>query len=240
MTVDTEEIFVLYSSQTGNSESAAEEITSLLPSKLSSSSKKYKAKCMQLDDFLEIERAAWTRLVIIVTSSYGVGQAPLGGYKFRELCDYILSEKGTDINNLLKGINYALLGLGDSKYTTFFKNPTTLDNALTKAGATRIGPLGKADASGTGDMEQGKIIQLWVDGIWSHLNEVLKGDGSPEGLDLLKSKDDSSQICAKIFEDWDLKGVTPSGNQGLFFAKLSILPILLSLVAYFLLKEKYL
>ena len=31
---------------------------------------------MQLDDFLELERAPWTRLVVIITSSYGVGQAP--------------------------------------------------------------------------------------------------------------------------------------------------------------------
>ena len=33
---DTEEILVLYGSQTGNSEAAAEEISSLLPAKLSS------------------------------------------------------------------------------------------------------------------------------------------------------------------------------------------------------------
>ena len=71
----TEEVLVLYGSQTGNSEGAAQEICSLIPTKLSSTT----SRVMHLDDFLEVEKAKWTKLVVIVCSSYGVGQAPIGG-----------------------------------------------------------------------------------------------------------------------------------------------------------------
>ena len=101
---DTEEILVLYGSQTGNSELAAEQICAAIPTKLlqqqqfGSEEKKKKKKCctarlMHLDDFLELECGRWTRLVIIVCSSYGVGQAPIGARKFREFCDEILTRR---------------------------------------------------------------------------------------------------------------------------------------------------
>merc|ERR1719232_201125 len=132
----SEEILVLYGSQTGNSEGAAQEIASLVPSRLKSppadgasgDGTPCSARCMQLDDFLEAERANWPRLVVIVCSSYGVGHAPLGAQKFREACDAILERGGGD--RFLEGVKFALLGLGDSHYTTFFQNPTTINDAL--------------------------------------------------------------------------------------------------------------
>ena len=92
----TEKVLVLYGSQTGNSEQAAKDLCEQMSSKLTpliqkrtggGSTIRVEATHMQLDDFLELERAAWTRLIVICVSSYGVGQAPLGGYRFRELCD---------------------------------------------------------------------------------------------------------------------------------------------------------
>ena len=197
-TAEVTEILVLYGSQTGNSEAAAKLIASLLPSKLSSSS--ITARHMQLDDFLELEQAKWTPIVIIVTSSYGVGQAPLGCYKFRELCEIILSKPEGEVFDLLKGIKYALLGLGDSKYSTFFKNPTVINNALTKAGAERIGDLGKVDASGTGDKSMMNVIDSWINNLWEPLREAVK-----EGKDdkfLLISQKSTLEYCEKIFPEW--------------------------------------
>ena len=195
------EILVLYGSQTGNSEAAATLIASLLPSKLSSSS--ITARHMQLDDFLELEQAHWTPIVIIVTSSYGVGQAPLGCYKFRELSELILSKPEGEVFDLLKGIKYALLGLGDSKYTTFFKNPTVIDNALTKAGAERIGALGKVDASGTGENAMLNVIDSWIDNLWEPLQQAVK-EGKDEKF-LLVSKKSTLELCANIFPEWNGK-----------------------------------
>lgn len=61
----------------GNSKRAPLEIADQLPSKLSTPNLTVTWRHMLLDDFLE--QAKWTRLVIIVTSSYGAGQAPIGG-----------------------------------------------------------------------------------------------------------------------------------------------------------------
>jgi sulfite reductase alpha subunit-like flavoprotein len=112
-----EEVYVLYGSQTGNSEQAAKEFCESLK-KRNKITTQVQPKHMQLDDFLELEYAKWTRLVVIFVSSYGVGQAPLGSYRFRELCEAWIEEPSP----VLEGLSYALCGLGDSKYTTFFKS----------------------------------------------------------------------------------------------------------------------
>lgn len=211
----SEEVLVLYGSQTGNSEAAAEQISSLIPSKLSTSNATLTSRCLHLDDFLELEHAKWTRLVIIVCSSYGVGQAPIGARKFRELCDTILERYGYDddvvddtytnskADKILTGVTYALLGLGDSHYTTFFRNPTTIENALSIAGATRVGDLGKADASGTGEMEQSKVIERWINSIWGDLQTVLDVPMTNEvELKLKKAHEHTWKLCLELYKEW--------------------------------------
>ena len=130
-----ERIYFLYGSQTGNSEQAAldlatQAITQLSPDRLQKLTGKDASDIviepvhMQLDDFLELQQCQWTRLVVIVVSSYGVGQAPLGSWRFRELCDAWtgLQKEGKVSKSLLEGVHYALCGLGDSKYTTYFRS----------------------------------------------------------------------------------------------------------------------
>eukprot|EP00571_Detonula_confervacea_P006131 CAMPEP_0172314748 /NCGR_PEP_ID=MMETSP1058-20130122/23298_1 /TAXON_ID=83371 /ORGANISM="Detonula confervacea, Strain CCMP 353" /LENGTH=240 /DNA_ID=CAMNT_0013028689 /DNA_START=62 /DNA_END=784 /DNA_ORIENTATION=- len=201
---NSEEILVLYGSQTGNSEGAAQEICSLLPTKVLLPCTTITARVMHLDDFLELEKAAWTRLVIIVCSSYGVGQAPIGARKFRDFCDAILepqfSKSGTE-GKLLEGVNFALLGLGDSHYTTYFHNPTTIHKALTAVGATHIGELGKADASGTGDMEQSKVIDRWITNIWGDLAKVVAAE-APQQEVLDRARDETWGMCLELFPEW--------------------------------------
>lgn len=210
-------IYVLYGSQTGNSEQAAQDIASQLPSQVNALLQQQSSKskvsitteCLQLDDFLELHHGQWTPFVIIVTSSYGVGQAPLGCYRFRDLCDYFLQQTTPSKNDpttrhLLDGVSYALCGLGDSKYTTFFKNPTIIDKALTSVGAKRIAILGKADASGKqhepltnavkrqqlddGTIPQSAVIQAWMEQLWPALATAIdkycqqKQDQQPEDV----------------------------------------------------------
>ena len=176
----TEKVLVLYGSQTGNSEAAAKDLCEKMSEQLSPAVLKeltgtkdtitVESTHMQLDDFLELKQAAWTRLIVIVVSSYGVGQAPLGAYRFRELCDAWSEAKA---ENILDGVYFAMCGLGDSKYTTFFQNPTRIVAGLSQVGAQLVGPLGKADASGKGDEAQLETIDKWILGIWSHLATVV-------------------------------------------------------------------
>ncbi len=192
---------------------------------------------MHLDDFLEVEKARWTRLVIIVTSSYGVGQAPIGARKFRDVCDEILNRydvdgasnddkaKGRDSANggdcidkkknnnprFLEGVQFALLGLGDSHYTTFFKNPTTIHKAMTLAGATLVGDIGKADASGTGNMEQSKVIDRWIENIWGDLAKAVTSTATSDNTMITKSDSlekariETWELCLELFPEWRQK-----------------------------------
>lgn len=221
-----EEILVLYGSQTGNSEQAAIDLAEKIPDKLSVDTGVVTARHMQLDDFLEIERAKWPRLVVIITSSYGVGQAPLGCYKFRALCDAIIERR---LSGMLEGVSYAMCGLGDSKYTTFFQNPSTINAALLAAGAWRVGLLGKADASGEGEDEQAKVIQRWVDTHWTKLARVLAEDPpAPEKLESAQKK--TLELCEELFEDFAPKkmGVGFGGMMTI------IIPIILAVLGAFL------
>jgi len=77
----------------------------------------------------------------------------------------------TSHNTLFDGITFAMLGLGDSKYTTFFQNPTRIHSALCAAGASHIGPLGVADASST---DQAKQISDWIQTIIPTLTEAVR------------------------------------------------------------------
>jgi sulfite reductase alpha subunit-like flavoprotein len=179
-----EEILVCYGTQTGNSEHAAQEFCRQVATKLSPPAIQsmtgtqetiaVQATLCQLDDFLELRQAQWTRLMVIFTSSYGIGQAPLGCRRFRELCEYWLVSENPKSASRLEGFRYALCGLGDSKYPTFFTNPTKIDQALQLMKAERVGPLGKADASGTGDQEDVQVIQDWTSGIWPYLAKVVR------------------------------------------------------------------
>ena len=216
MATRTEEVYFLYGSQTGNSEQAAKDLSEqvkvrLSPAtiqKLTGTNDKITVvpSHMQLDDFLELERAKWTRLIVIVVSSYGVGQAPLGGYRFRDLCDAWLEEEKSQ---KLDGVHFALCGLGDSKFTTFFRNPTKINDALHHVGAKRVGPLGKADASGKGADAQNLVIDRWVDEIWPFLASVAAKD--PLSLEVLQQiQQHTVELCRKINPDFL---PTPTSSQ---------------------------
>jgi len=219
-----EEVLVLYGSQTGNSEGAAQEICSLIPTKLSSSSTTT-SRVMHLDDFLEVEKAKWTKLVVIVCSSYGVGQAPIGARKFRELCDEILLRCEDKSLNFLNGVHFALLGLGDSHYTTYFQNPTTIHKALTSVGAVHVGELGKADASGTDNMEQSKVIERWINNIWKDLNKVV---ATTTTVDLDKARDETWGLCLDLFPDWK-----PTNYASMATLYVPLVGILLAILFHF-------
>lgn len=232
----TEKIYVLYGSQTGNSEQAAKDLCSAMADCLSPSSIQKLAGVkdtivvepvhMQLDDFLELEHCQWTSTMVIITSSYGVGQAPLGCYRFRELCDAWLDGKGSP--DLLQGLQYAMCGLGDSKYTTFFQNPTKIDTALQLVGAQRIGDLGKADASGRGDDVQIKVIERWMESIWPHLaSAVSRAPVSAERLSAMQAS--TVALCRQINPDF----MPEEKKNTLAVAPAAIVVALLAILVYY-------
>lgn len=236
-----EKVYVLYASQTGNSEEAAMTFAMELTEKLSPSelqkmtgSKEQitlKPACMQMDDFLELKKADWTRLVIIFVSSYGVGQAPLGGYRFRDLMD-AWKERNAD-GDLLKGVQYALCGLGDSSYTTFFQNPTALNEGMQQVGAKRIGDVGKADAKGTGKNTQAKVIARWKDALWKPLAKAAV-EAPLEKEALQKMQDETVKLMCEINPDFEPPAGAVKQKQGGLDLLLPVIVVLMGIIAYFL------
>lgn len=237
MTTSREEkIYVLYGSQTGNSEQVAQDLcaqvaTHLGPLQIQKATGTHETitvvpKCMQLDDFLELERAEWTRLIVIITSSYGVGQAPLGCYRFRDLCDTWKAE-GDVHKGTLEGVHFAMCGLGDSKYTTFFRNPTVIHEALQLVGAKRVGAMGKADASGKED--QTVVLEQWLQEIWPFLAKVV-AEPPLERERLQKMQQRTVEVCRRINPDFEAK----NPSQPLINSNLAILLAILAVVmAYY-------
>jgi sulfite reductase alpha subunit-like flavoprotein len=187
-----EDVLVLYGSQKGHSEIAADEFVAAMSKSMSTDAIKTLTgrpgvavipKLMKLDDFLKAGNCNWTRLVVIVVSSFGTGDAPEGATEFRKLADAWIAtyKENPDKPKILEGVHFALLGLGDSEYETFMKNPKITEEALTLAGAKLCGERGVANAF-NGAMAQQKLIDEYVDGIWPHLAGIVVQEPVPEEL----------------------------------------------------------
>jgi len=137
--------------------------------------------------------------------------APLGSYRFRDLCDEFLLANDSNNNKILEGLQYAICGLGDSGYTTFLKNPTTIDAGLTKAGAKRIGELAKCDAAAIGDDAQDKVIQQWSKDILVPLAKALADETE---VDTEKMQAETIPLLIKLDPDYKPPS---SGKEGLDF-----------------------
>mmetsp|Transcript_55299 Transcript_55299/g.134314 ORF Transcript_55299/g.134314 Transcript_55299/m.134314 type:complete len:248 (-) Transcript_55299:309-1052(-) len=192
----TEKLYVLYGSQMGNSEAAAKDFCTKAKSKLDG----VETICTQLDDFLDVHHAEFTKCIVIFVSSYGVGQAPLGCHKFRTFTETLIEKND---NNLLDGLRYAICGLGDTQYTTFLKNPKTINQGLTVAGAKRIGELGTADASQIGDKAQDKTIARWMDDIWDPLGKELASTSAASAEQLQEMQSKTIPILQEIDPDYE-------------------------------------
>jgi sulfite reductase alpha subunit-like flavoprotein len=215
-------LYVLYGSQTGNSEQAALDFCRQAQEKLNDpkfwqqQQKKQKvdqwsgqtvvtATCMQLDDFLEVGQAKFdgtSCFLVIFVSSYGVGQAPLGAYRFRSLADELVQGR---YPNLWQGLSYAVCGLGDSTYPTYLNNPTILDTALKQSGATRLLELGRADAHQMGDQAQDRVIAQWIDKLWLPLSQALvKEEIANTAVDWLTMQHQTLQILQQLDPDFEI------------------------------------
>ncbi len=99
----TTTILVLFGSQTGNAEQAAQDFcractsVHLYDSYRNIGEENVRVipivtKCMSLDDFLETNHCQFhsSTILILFVSSYGVGGPPLGCYRFRDVCDCII------------------------------------------------------------------------------------------------------------------------------------------------------
>lgn len=125
--------FVLFvGTMTGNAEFAAEEMMQVLKDELGHEAE------LRLMDGLRADAFQPGAIYIVCTSTYGEGEVPENAKAFYAA----LRDERPD----LKGIRYAVCGLGDSTYAdTFNFGGKRFDDLLTELGAMRLGERGRHD-----------------------------------------------------------------------------------------------
>ena len=98
---------------------------------------------------------------IIVVSTTGDGDPPETIRPFMRL----IRKKEA---NKMKGLNFAVLALGDTNYENFCNTGKRIDAALAKMGASRFQNRGDAD-DGTG-LEN--VVEPWLENLWTSLKKI--------------------------------------------------------------------
>ncbi|CAB4039447.1 methionine synthase reductase-like, partial [Paramuricea clavata] len=107
------------------------------------------------------------KCVVFVVSTTGDGDPPDTVTKFwRRL------RKKTLGSTYLKGLHYALLGLGDTNYTNFCNCSKTLNSRLLGLGATHFYPPGFADDAVGLEV----VVEPWIDELWPALLKELSSN----------------------------------------------------------------
>lgn len=126
-----ERVLVLYASQSGNSEALAEDFGEQL------TNNGFEAPVLPMDEFAA-EDLAKEKTLLIISSTWGEGDPPDNAVDFWETLSADSFEK-------LEGLNYAVLGLGDTNYLEFCGMGKRFDARLEALGATRLAPRGDCD-----------------------------------------------------------------------------------------------
>ncbi|WP_040167503.1 flavodoxin domain-containing protein [Microbacterium gorillae] len=125
-------ITIMYGTESGESELAAEEIRDALL-------ELHDATIVNMED-VDVDAIDVTDFHLVVCSTYGEGELPASARPFHAA----LSANRPD----LTGLRYAVLGRGDRTYAeTYSRGSEHVDELLRELGATRIGEYGREDAS---------------------------------------------------------------------------------------------
>lgn len=156
------EIYILYGSQTGNAEEISKEIYQLLVEKDLNCKHGSLNATLVNNGFRFLTDSSFST-VIMVCSTTGNGDAPESANHFwRKLKNRALPK------DLLHGIQYAVLGLGDTNYDKFCQMGKNLDRRFEELRGTRIIDLHCADEA-TG-------LEETVDEFIEELNKFFSGE----------------------------------------------------------------
>ena len=147
-------VTVLYATESGGAELVAEELLRTLGDDAD-------ATMRDLADTTpdDLDPA---RVHLLVCSTYGDGEVPTTARPFHERL------RSGDVD--LEGVRYAVFGMGDRSYArTYSRGSELLDEALSSAGARRLGEYGRHDASSPEPAPEAAID--WLRGVLVELAE---------------------------------------------------------------------
>ncbi len=146
------ELVVLFGSESGNAEALADQ--SVKAAKKSG----FKAQSLSMADIRPAKLSTMHNLLVII-STWGEGDPPENAIDFYE-------EFTADVNLCLNGLNYSVLGLGDTSYEHFCKMGKDFDTRLEVLGATRVNERKDCDVDYDDDFEQ------WINSSLAALTKI--------------------------------------------------------------------
>ena len=135
-------LHILYGSQTGNSESVANDAAA------SAKSHGLQPVVKSMDE-VEIEQLATMEYLLIVTSTYGEGTMP-------DNAEMLWEAANSDDAPRLENLKYSILALGDTSYDLFCQAGIDWDNRLAELGAHRI--FDRVDC----DVDYENLAEQWI------------------------------------------------------------------------------
>ena len=120
---------------------------------------------------------------------------------------------------------------GDSTYSTYLKNPTTIDNGLTAAGAIRLVDLGKADAHQIGNKAQDRVIAQFVENLWIPLAKALSEVVDDNVIDVKAMQERTIPILMDIDPDYTPPKTQSNSNNGNISLMYIALGVLIAILA---------
>ena len=193
--------YVVYGSQTGNSEAIAKRISNelktvhnrqneyLVMNKFLSSMQKFPEKELQKN------------FVIFVCSTTGNGEAPINADNFMRWI-----KRKTHSSNLLNNVFYTILGLGDSNYSKYQYIPRQIDEYLTKLGAGKFYPKGEADEA----YGLESVVEPWITNLYPTLDNFLQTLSDPN------SKDSAEEVSCKHEQHKEVNGKFDNSEEFFF------------------------
>jgi len=168
-------ILAVFGTETGSTKSEAQEI---VESWKSSHNLKGAGSVTLLegneaaDQFDTIKKENYD-IIVVITSSYGDGDAPSGFGKFL----YKIYAAAADVKKrgkeaaVLAGMEHSVLGFGSTVYYTFQNVPRLCDRLLEESGSTRFLMRSEVDEMGDFDENKNKIKE-WSDAVVKHAKET--------------------------------------------------------------------
>lgn len=168
--------------------------------------KGYKAERYEFDEHLDkfdLTKNDPKRIVVILCSSTGDGEAPDNGNKFFRYLSKnarLAKENAEDSYKIFSHLKYTILGLGDSDYSSLHKCPKHVNTCFETLGAKLFHYFGKADEAIGLELE----VEPWIKYFWKALPKVVE-EVKAEQLELIRKntriRNEEKKVLKEVDED---------------------------------------